>query len=379
MARAGGASCSGMAAIVCVLVMAAGVPAPATGLVVGRALLLRAEGTQAHVRRLHAGRRLSVVTSICPCTGMLAMQLSGGGTELAKEEKKTPLQERLELLALIALWYATSVVCTNTTKSIGVHWSVLTFSQLVFSTLCGALVVCGFGYKKFQPIATVDQLQNTALLAAVFTMGFVTLNWALGIMHVSLVMTLRATEPMFTLLLASVLLRAERVTWKMGAALLPVIAGAALSSAESADVTFIGLAVVVVCNVCFALRGIVTKRIKTAYPVDEFNLFLQISAIGAAAYGLVLFSANIMCPTFAPHLVGLVDVSQLLHASRAGAVMLNGITFYAYLQLSWVVLARIPAVTHSVCNSMRRPVMCVAGWVTPPHTPLFGRIAQVFQ
>jgi len=28
--------------------------------------------------------------------------------------------------------------------------------------------------------------------------------------------------------------------------------------------------------------------------------------------------------------------------------MLNGVTFYAYLQLSWVVLARIPAVTHFI-------------------------------
>ncbi len=65
----------------------------------------------------------------------------------------------------------------------------------------------------YQPIASADQLQKTALLAAVFTLGFVTLNWALGIMHVSLVMTLRATEPMFTLLLASLLLRAEPVTW----------------------------------------------------------------------------------------------------------------------------------------------------------------------
>ena len=161
------------------------------------------------------------------------MHLSGGGEHTKIEgNPKTPLRERLELFALIALWYASSVVCTNTTKSIGAHWSVLTFSQLVLSTLCGLLVVCGFGYQKYQPIANTDQLQKTALLASVFAMGFITLNWALGMMHVSLVMTLRATEPMFTLLLAAVLLRTEPVTWKMGAALLPVIAGAALSSAE---------------------------------------------------------------------------------------------------------------------------------------------------
>lgn len=49
---------------------------------------------------------------------------------------------------------------------------------------------------------------------------------------------------------------------RMGAALLPVVAGAALSSAESADVSIVGLAVVFLCNIFFALRSIVTKRIK---------------------------------------------------------------------------------------------------------------------
>jgi drug/metabolite transporter (DMT)-like permease len=280
--------------------------------------------------------------------GAAAMRLSGGGGADSSGDKKrwllgskilgseSPLRERAELLFLITLWYATSVVCTNTTKSIGAHWSVLTFSQLVISTLCGLVVVCGFGYKKYEPIANADQLQKTAILAAVFTLGFVTLNWCLGLMHVSLVMTLRATEPMFTLFLASILLRAEPATWKMFAALLPVIAGAALSSLGSADATLLGLAVVFICNVCFALRGVVTKRIKTAYPVDEFNLFLQISAIGAAAYGVVLLAANLLLAPSALHipaLAALVDVSQLLRADRVGAVLLNGVTFYAYLQV----------------------------------------------
>ena len=295
---------------------------------------------------------------------MRALKLAGGGAELSQGEPKTSLRSQLELWALIGLWYAASVICTNTTKSIGAHWSVITFSQLILSTLCGAVVVCGAGYpQKFQRIRGAEQLATTALLAAVFTMGFVTLNWALGMMHVSLVMTLRATEPMFTLLLASVLLRAEPVTWKMGVALLPVVAGAALSSAESAGVSLVGLLIVVAGNVCFALRGIITKRLKAGYAVDEFNLFLQISALGAAGYGAALLLANLVFPSVAPGLVAAVDVSQLLQAGRGGSVLVNGVTFYAYLQLSWVVLGRVAAVTHSVCNSMRRPVMCVAGWL----------------
>ncbi len=254
-----------------------------------------AAGGEARVlRRAAAGRPLvrRAAEGGSAGGGLRAMRLSGGdggGKEGAREPAAATLRERVELLALIALWYAASVVCTNTTKSIGAHWSVLTFSQLVLSTVCGAFVVCVLGYpQRFQPIASGDQLRKTALLASVFTMGFVTLNWALGMMHVSLVMTLRATEPMFTLLLASVLLRAEPVTWRMGAALLPVIAGAALSSAESADVSFMGLAVVFLCNVFFALRGIVTKRIKAVYPVDEFNLFLQEGIIKSHLYGGVI-------------------------------------------------------------------------------------------
>jgi hypothetical protein len=82
---------------------------------------------------------------------VLAMRLAGGAGEPAREPAKKVLRDRLELLVLIALWYAASVVCTNTTKSIGAHWSVLTFSQLVLSTVCGAVVVCGLGYpQKFQ-------------------------------------------------------------------------------------------------------------------------------------------------------------------------------------------------------------------------------------
>ena len=44
-------------------------------------------------------------------------------------------------------------------------------------------------------------------------------------------------------------------------------------------------------------------------------------------------------------------------------LVINGVAFWAYLQLSWLVLARVSAVTHSVCNAMRRPVVILAGWL----------------
>jgi drug/metabolite transporter (DMT)-like permease len=133
----------------------------------------------------------------------------------------------------ILLWYGTSVICTNTSKQLGIHWSILTLSQLSISSLCGFLLINCLKFVPYQPIVSSSQLRSTALLAAVFTMGFLTLNSALGMMHVSLVMTLRATEPLFTLVLAAALLKSERASPAMAAALLPVIAGAALSSVSS--------------------------------------------------------------------------------------------------------------------------------------------------
>jgi hypothetical protein len=128
------------------------VAAPAGALVsVASAPAVRVAATQlGEAPRSAASRPRALPVGIARAR-VRAMRLAGGAGEPTREPAKTVLRDRLELLALIALWYAASVVCTNTTKSIGAHWSVLTFSQLVLSTVCGAVVVCGLGYpQKFQ-------------------------------------------------------------------------------------------------------------------------------------------------------------------------------------------------------------------------------------
>jgi hypothetical protein len=113
-------------------------------------------------------------------------------------------------------------------------------------------------------------------------------------------MTLRATEPLFTLLIAMALLKTERVSAPVALALLPIVAGAALSSVESADFNLPGLAIVMACNTLFALRGVVTKRLKSAHEVDNFNLFLQVAprarpATAAVSRRLAMNSRSPLC------------------------------------------------------------------------------------
>ena len=52
--------------------------------------------------------------------------------------------------------------------------------------------------------------------------------------------------------------------------------------------------------------------------------------------------------------------------AQLGTILLNGASFYAYLQLSFVVLGRISAVSHSVTNSMRRPATIAAALLYQP-------------
>mgnify|MGYP002033638475 CR=1 FL=1 len=53
-------------------------------------------------------------------------------------------------------------------------------------------------------------------------------------------------------------------------------------------------------------------------------------------------------------------------AARPALAALNGLGFYAQLQLSFVCLSRMSALSHSLANSMRRPVTIVAALAFAP-------------
>lgn len=136
--------------------------------------------------------------------------------------------------------YASSVVCTNTSKELGMHWSLLTMAQLMISTVASCVVILLFRAVPYHGVSVrpfgrrrprdhplsrpppppltataychvhdsshrrchrrrryyqvkPGQLQLTVALSCSFVLGFITLNMALKELGVSLAMTLRAT------------------------------------------------------------------------------------------------------------------------------------------------------------------------------------------
>lgn len=179
--------------------------------------------------------------------------------------------------------------------------------------------------------------------------GMLTLNLAIGAMHISLAMTLRATEPIFTALLTVLFISSDKLpNTNALACLVPIVLGAGLSSMSSANFSAFGGALIVCSNVAFATRAIVYKKTKEESKLTSFEMFYYICRNASVAY--VGLSA----------IVALLDTSTIENAmmvirgmdiARASLLIVNGVCFFLYLQLSVVVLAQVSAVTHGVSHA----------------------------
>jgi len=194
--------------------------------------------------------------------------------------------------------------------------------------------IFGLHLSEYNPLESVGQARDTAFLAAIITAGFGLLNACMSAMHVSLVMVLRAAEPAFALVLASALLPSSSLpSPRRAAALLPVIAGAGLSSVGSHAPTRLGMAYALLCNVCFALRGILSKRLAAAHPrTDACSEWLHICGFGVVLQAAAILGSRLALgaalPTPPP-------------ASQLPTALLCGVSFFAYVQVRRV-QSRIP-------------------------------------
>mmetsp|Transcript_13460 Transcript_13460/g.15667 ORF Transcript_13460/g.15667 Transcript_13460/m.15667 type:complete len:224 (-) Transcript_13460:1349-2020(-) len=197
-------------------------------------------------------------------------------------------RQSLVLVFLILAWYGSSIVCTNSTKYVmqsedlgrpsGIE---LTICQMFVSSLCGVLVITiqrlfssNKGTVYFAPSSAYHLFFP---LAVVFTLGFVTLNFSLGLMSGSLTSTLRATEPFISLLLNLILFGQNPAKeLKLNMSIIVIVLGASLASYGNRDFTWVGFGSVMFANFFFCFRTIIYKKLKSSYPLSDTTLFFNI-------------------------------------------------------------------------------------------------------
>eukprot|EP00301_Raphidiophrys_heterophryoidea_P017486 c27525_g1_i1.p1 GENE.c27525_g1_i1~~c27525_g1_i1.p1 ORF type:complete len:301 (+),score=42.45 c27525_g1_i1:41-943(+) len=239
----------------------------------------------------------------------------------------------------VTLWFAFSVVCTTTSKQ---ATTILSSSLAV--TLAQMLVSSGLSYVFARASSKIPSLSFThddALIAVVFTLGFLSLNLSLELMPVSMAMTFRALEPLYSATLVYFLKHDNNIFQISSLASLSVVViGASLSSFQDVNYSTGGLLAVLFSNLMFALRGFLSKK----NHVDPLIEFFRVSTISSILLVCLFGLSNTPIPT-------------VTSTNNVFIVFVNAASFFAYSQLSWNVLASVDAVTHSVLNTLRRPVV----------------------
>mmetsp|Transcript_127747 Transcript_127747/g.409003 ORF Transcript_127747/g.409003 Transcript_127747/m.409003 type:complete len:296 (-) Transcript_127747:709-1596(-) len=187
-------------------------------------------------------------------------------------------------LLLICVWHATSLVAITTSKMtmqmLKVPLVLCCAQFLIATAVSGSALLL---QRKALSLGRAG-LSVLASVAITYTLGFVFTNLAFSLTHASFVETVKAGEPISTVVLALLLL-GERERVATYASLLPVVLGVGMASSGEAGGGFDAFAATAASNFCFSARAVFAKQLKRDFPTSpaatsDVSLFFHISWMG---------------------------------------------------------------------------------------------------
>ncbi|CAD6225464.1 unnamed protein product [Miscanthus lutarioriparius] len=295
-------------------------------------------------RRCRAGRHVAAAA------GKVA------AAEGAGEEAGGGLVKTLQLGALFGLWYLFNIYFNiynkQVLKVLPYPINITTVQFTVGSAI--ALFMWITGILK-RPKISGAQLFAILPLAIVHTMGNLFTNMSLGKVAVSFTHTIKAMEPFFSVLLSAIFLGELPTPWVV-LSLLPIVGGVALASLTEASFNWAGFWSAMASNVTFQSRNVLSKKlmVKKEESLDNINLFSIITVMSFFLLAPVtLLTEGVKVSPAVLQSAGL-NLKQIYTRSLIAAFC-----FHAYQQVSYMILARVSPVTHSVGNCVKRVVVIV--------------------
>ena len=183
---------------------------------------------------------------------------------------------------------------------------------------------------------------------------------------VSLSHTIRATEPLFVTAAAALVL-GTRPSAPLVWSLLPIVVGVAVASATDVSFSWIGFMAAMGSNLASCCRNVYSKQVMSAVRgnIDSVSL---LTLVNLGAFVLLLPLGLVMeAPALAEALRSAADPGVLL-----GLALLSALLLQSYQQMSYNILSKVSAVTHSVANCVKRVVVIVAAVVLFAHPVRFA-------
>ncbi|ONM21430.1 plastid phosphate/phosphoenolpyruvate translocator1 [Zea mays] len=274
----------------------------------------------------------------------------------AGEEAGGGLAKTLQLGALFGLWYLFNIYFNiynkQVLKVLPYPINITTVQFAVGSAIALFMWITGI-HKR--PKISGAQLFAILPLAIVHTMGNLFTNMSLGKVAVSFTHTIKAMEPFFSVLLSAIFLGELPTPWVV-LSLLPIVGGVALASLTEASFNWAGFWSAMASNVTFQSRNVLSKKlmVKKEESLDNINLFSIITVMSFFLLAPVtLLTEGVKVSPAVLQSAGL-NLKQVYTRSLIAAFC-----FHAYQQVSYMILARVSPVTHSVGNCVKRVVVIV--------------------
>lgn len=267
------------------------------------------------------------------------------------------LVKTLVLGLLFGLWYVFNIYFNIYNKQVLKVYQFPVTVSLVQFAVGTVLVLLMWGlnlYKK--PKVSGAQLLAILPLALVHTLGNLFTNMSLGKVAVSFTHTIKAMEPFFSVVLSAMFLGELPTPWVV-ASLVPIVGGVALASVTEASFNWAGFWSAMASNLSNQSRNVLSKKvmINKEEAIDNITLFSIITVMSFLLVAPVtLFMEGVKFTPAYIQSAGL-NVQQIYTRSLVAALC-----FHAYQQVSYMILARVSPVTHSVGNCVKRVVVIVS-------------------
>ena len=292
----------------------------------------------------------------------------------------------LSLALLLVLWYASSAACTSCSKRL---LATLEPRRCALELTCAQFGVAAVAAATPSALRCSPPTLPRAVwvylvcISLSYTAGFTFLNLSLLYIPASFAETLRGLEPLYSAFIACATgVRGGALNRWSFLALVILVAGGFMSCwsqpAASRNVHFyLGIASALGANLAFALRSVFTTAAQDVVAqqwgekLDADSIFFYQHACGfmvMLALVIVLGSSRV-----------LVEVEKQVPSSLWLIVGSTG-AFFLYNRLSLSVLLRLDAVSHSVCNALRRAAtvaVTAVVFATPVSALSFSSIVLV--
>ncbi|XP_022109289.1 solute carrier family 35 member E2-like [Acanthaster planci] len=272
-------------------------------------------------------------------------------------KRSRPRQDNLltvRAMAYLALWYFFSFCTLFLNKyilsTLGGEPGMLGSTQMLVTTVCGfckMYIPCCLYRHKSQDDRPKGFLWNMIGLGI---MRFLTVLLGLvSLKHiaVSFTETIKSSAPLFTVIIAWLMLRERTGLW-VNLSLVPVMGGLALTSCYELSFTLIGFSAAIATNLVDCLQNVFSKKLLSGsshrYSPPELQFYTSTAAVVLLVPSWFFLIDN-------PFKNGLPDQVLVM------ALVLDGIFFHLQSITAYALMGRISPVTHSVANTAKRALL----------------------